>query len=92
MFESWNTRRRVDEAKRVTDRVLDHIHYLLDLHENNAIILYSDILSKQIPRSYAANAFNVFQSAMHQIEIVRLCALWDDRPTSKPNRSRQLSR
>jgi hypothetical protein len=80
MFESWNTRQRVDEAKRVTDRVLDHIHYLLDLHENNAIILYSDTLSKQIPRPYAANAFNVFQSAMHQIEIVRLCALWDDPP------------
>ncbi len=58
-------------------RVVDHAHYLLDIHENNAIVLFSDILSKQIPKSYAANAFNSFREAMHQIEVVRLCALWD---------------
>lgn len=32
---------------------------------------------KQIPRSYAANAFNALREAMQQIEIVRLIALWD---------------
>ena len=26
---------------------------------------------------YAANAFNVFREALHQIELVRLSALWD---------------
>jgi hypothetical protein len=77
MFETWDTQKRIDDAKRATKRVVDHTHYLLDIHESNAITLYSDTLSKQIPESYAANAFNVFQSAMHQIEIVRLCALWD---------------
>ena len=51
--------------------------YLLDIHENNAIVLYSDTLSKQIPKSIAANAFNVVREAMHQIEIIRVCALWD---------------
>ena len=40
-------------------------------------MLYSDTLSKQIPKFYAANAFNVFREAMHQIELVRICALWD---------------
>ncbi|MGJ4972895.1 hypothetical protein ACQR1N_31015 [Bradyrhizobium sp. HKCCYLRH1073] len=61
----------------MTERLVDHAHYLLDIRENNAIVVYSDQLSKQIPRSYAANAFNVFREAMHQIEMVRLIALWD---------------
>jgi hypothetical protein len=78
MFETWDTQKRISEAKRLTTCVVDHLQYLLDIHENNAIVLYSDTLSKQIPKSYAANAFNVFREAMHQIEIVRVCALWDN--------------
>jgi hypothetical protein len=66
------------EAKRLTACVVDHLQYLLDIHENNAVVLYSATLSKQIPKSYAANALNVFREAMHQIEIVRICALWDN--------------
>lgn len=77
MFETWETQMRIDEAKRLTARVVDHLQYLLDIHENNAVVLYSDTLSKQIPKSYAANAFNIFREAMHQIELVRICALWD---------------
>jgi hypothetical protein len=77
MFETWEISKRITEAKRLTERLVDHAHYLLDICENNAIILYSDRLSKQIPRSYAANAFNVFREALHQIETVRLSALWD---------------
>jgi hypothetical protein len=78
MYETWETQKRISEAKRLTACVVDHLQYLLDIHENNAIVLYSDTLSKQIPKSYAANAFNVFREAMHQIEIVRVCALWDN--------------
>jgi hypothetical protein len=77
MFETWETQKRIDEAKRVTVRLVDHTHYLLGIHANNAVALYSDTLYKQIPKSYAANAFNVFREAMHQIEVVRICALWD---------------
>jgi hypothetical protein len=77
MFETWAPQKRIEEAKRLTARVVDHLQYLLDIHENNAVVLYSDTLSKQVPKSYAANAFNVFREAMHQIEIVRICALWD---------------
>jgi hypothetical protein len=40
-----------------------HLFQLIALHENNAIVVYSDTLALQIPRSYAANAFNVFQQA-----------------------------
>ena len=83
MFETWETQTRIAEAKRVTERLVDHVQYALDIHENNAIVLYSDILSKQISKSYAANAFNVFREAMHQIEIVRICALWDQARVEK---------
>lgn len=77
MFETWEASKRITEAKRLTECLVDHAHYLLDIRENNAIVVYSDTLSKQIPRSYAANAFNVFREALHQIELVRLSALWD---------------
>jgi hypothetical protein len=68
---------RIQAAKAKTASVVDHLLYLVELHENNALILYSPLLSSQIPTSHAANAFNVFQRGLHQIELVRLCALWD---------------
>jgi uncharacterized protein YqgV (UPF0045/DUF77 family) len=77
MFETWDAQKRLTEAKRVTKSVVDHTLYLLWIHEQNELVLFSDTLSKQIPRSRAANAFNIFRVAMHQIEVVRLCALWD---------------
>jgi hypothetical protein len=75
--DEMTTAQRVAAAKATMTKVLDHFLYLLELHENNAIIVYSPHLSDQIPTSYAANAFNVFQSGMHRLEIIRLCALWD---------------
>jgi hypothetical protein len=85
MFEKIALPDRIRIAKEKTRRVVDHLHYLLELHENNAIVLYSPTLSRQIPTSFAANAFNVFQQGMHQIEIVRLCALWDRAELEKEN-------
>jgi hypothetical protein len=76
---------RVSLAKEKTRRVVDHLMYLLELHENNAIVLYSPTLSAQIPTSFAANAFSVVQRGLHQFEIVRLCALWDTVDLDKEN-------
>jgi hypothetical protein len=47
--------------------------------------VYSPTLASQIPESYAASAFNVFRLSMHQIEIVRLCAIWDTADIDKEN-------
>jgi hypothetical protein len=69
---------RISLAKKKIERVVDHLVYLLELHENNAIISYSPKLSSQIPASRAANAFNVFQRGLYQFEIIHLCALWDE--------------
>jgi AbiU2 len=85
MFEKVALHERVQVAKKKTLRLVDHLMYLLELHENNAIVLYSPTLSCQIPPSFAANAFNVFQQGLHQFEIVRLCALWDRAEWEKEN-------
>jgi hypothetical protein len=53
MFETWDAQKRLTEAKRVTKSVVDHTLYLLWIHEQNELVLFSDILSKQIPRSRA---------------------------------------
>jgi hypothetical protein len=45
----------------------------------------STVLSSQIPESFAANAFTVFQRGCHQFEIVRLCALWDSPEEDREN-------
>src|SRR3954469_25201541 len=75
MFEKQLDKQRIELAKTKMKEVIDH--FIIAVHENNAIVVYSDKLSSQIPRSYAANAFNIFREGMHQIEIVRLCALWE---------------
>jgi HEPN superfamily AbiU2-like protein len=66
-------------------KVIDHFLYVIELHANNSFVVFSPLLASQIPRSYAANAFNVFQRSMHQIEIVRLCAIWDGVDVDKEN-------
>ena len=76
---------RLVAAKAKITRVVDHALYVLELHVNNAIVLMSPLLSSQIPTSFAANAFRVFQHGLHQIEIVRLCALWDSVDLMKEN-------
>jgi AbiU2 len=68
---------RITRAKERAHKLVGHIATLFLMHEANALVIYSPKLAKQIPRSYAAHAFNQFQRSMHLFEIVRLCALWD---------------
>jgi len=77
--------RRIALAKAKMERVLDHFLYVLELHATNKFVVFGRTLSSQIPRSFAAHAFNVFQRGMYQIEIVRLCALWDSADEDKQN-------
>jgi hypothetical protein len=74
---------RLADAKARTDRLVDHVSALFGLHDANAIIIYSPMLSSQIPRSYAAHAFNAFQQSTHLYELVRLCAVWDKPGTDR---------
>jgi hypothetical protein len=76
---------RIRLAKAKIGKLLDYFLYVLELHANNSFVVFSPLLASQIPRSHAAHAFNVFQRSMHQIEIVRLCALWDGVDVDKEN-------
>jgi AbiU2 len=77
MVERRTVTERIELAKTKMEKVLDHFLYVVELHANNSFVVHSSTLASQIPVSYAANAFNVFQRSMYQIEIVRLCAIWD---------------
>jgi hypothetical protein len=77
MFEHMTTAKRIQAAKIKTDRVVEHLLYILALHENNAIVSYSDKLSSQITLAHAKEAFMVVRAGLYRFEIVRLCAMWD---------------
>ncbi|MBJ3783658.1 AbiU2 domain-containing protein [Devosia sediminis] len=77
VLERMSTDERAEKAKLKIKQVVARISGLLALAESNALIVYSPLLSGQIPPSTAGHAFNVFQRAMHGFEIVQLCALWD---------------
>jgi hypothetical protein len=85
VFESLASQERIDLAKTTMTKVRDHFLYLIELHANNLYAVYSPTLSSQIPKSYAANAFFAFQRSMYQLEIVRLCALWESAEPKKEN-------
>ena len=85
VLKGLNAIDRIELAKTKMAKVLDHFRYVIELHANNCFIVYSPTLVSQIPPSFAANAFNVFQRSMHQIEIVRLCAIWDSSDADKEN-------
>jgi hypothetical protein len=72
-----STAERIELARAKMPSIVDQVTALLALHEANRIITYSDTLSKQVPRSRAAHAFNLFQRSSFAFELVRLCALWD---------------
>jgi len=76
-------RDRLKLAEERTQKVFDNCLELVRTHENNQIIFYTTILSRQIPSSRAAHAFNNFRECMFKAEIMRLCTLWD---TSSRNR------
>ncbi len=69
--------KRLSLAKEKVKWMVDELIILIELHENNALITYSPILSDQIPRSHAARAFNVVQASIQRYEIIRLCTFWD---------------
>lgn len=73
----WSTEERVGKARKLVRALTDKIQVAISLHAANEIIQYSDTLSGQIPKSYAANAFTVFQDAQFHFEIIALVSVWD---------------
>ena len=71
------TQDRIDLSKRKVGSIVDALVTLQQVRENNELILYSDLLSKQVGKSYAAHSFNIVQACLFESEVVRVCALWD---------------
>ena len=76
---------RFEMANSKLERALDRLLQAIAMVEHNRVVLFSDILSKQIPRSRAANAFNLFREMLHRQEVVSVCALWDSVDLDKFN-------
>jgi hypothetical protein len=68
---------KIETAKTKIKLLHNDICSILELHEGNAIVNYSKLLSKQIPSSHAAWAFKTLQDAMIQSEIIGVCRVWD---------------
>jgi hypothetical protein len=75
--DTLSTDERIAIAQRRLPDMVDTVLRLIHLHESNQIINYSRTLADQIPRSYAANAFILFQRTMLDGEFIQLCTLWD---------------
>ena len=68
---------RLRNAQMIVEELTKRVEFTLALREQNTIILNSTRLSQQIPRSYAGNAFRVFQETVMRFEIINICGLWD---------------
>ena len=68
---------RILKAKETTEALTYKVLDVIELHEANKIIVYSDRLASQIPKSHAANAFTTFQNTMFNYEVIKCIALWD---------------
>src|ERR1700730_1904889 len=55
--DTMSTSDRVEDARAKMPRIVEQVVDLFPLSEANRIIVYSDQLAKQVPRSHAAKAF-----------------------------------
>ena len=85
---TMNTAERIRLAKQKVDRLLGVTLSVMRQRASNEIVLYTDIISKQVGRSYAAHAYSSLQRAMFEREMVTLCAMWDPATDEKRVRDR----
>jgi hypothetical protein len=78
LITKLTTEEKIDRAKQLVARILDHSRHLLRIHYSNHELNYSDKISRQVPSSYAAHTFNLLRVTQYRFEIMRLSALWDD--------------
>lgn len=79
MSQQEGTDETVNRIIGQTEKLLRFVNELIELHEANEIIAFSDVLSSQIPTSFAAHAFDQFRAVMLRFEVLRLAACWGKR-------------
>jgi hypothetical protein len=77
-IEKLSTEERANLAKERIRTVAEQVYGLLQVHESNRILLYTSTVSSKIPRSFAANTFNLTKECLFRYQVIRLCALWDN--------------
>jgi AbiU2 len=68
---------RVNKATEKLELLHRDLCTIIELHEGNRIVNYSDKIAKQVTYSHGAWAFETMRSAMLSYEIVAICRIWD---------------
>jgi len=69
---------RIERAKKLlADKIINDVRVAIDIQANNEYLLYSNQLVDQIPRSYAANAYNILIGSVFHYAALRTVVLWD---------------
>lgn len=70
--------KRLELAQDKTRRLLDFAISNMVSYANSQHLVYSDTISKQIPKSYAANAFKALQHDLMQFQVIKVCRVWEN--------------
>lgn len=73
----WSTHQRIELAKITIKKLTYLVIDVVQLHETNKILTYSNKLASQIPTSRAARAYNSLQRSLYEYEVIRVCSFWD---------------
>lgn len=76
-FNSLSVAERITQATAKVEAMIDELIEIAHLDACNRIIVHSDRLKSQIPRSYAGVAYRIFSKALLQREMAGICTLWD---------------
>ena len=71
------TEKRVEKAKKIANKLVELSVNIINIHESNRILIYSDRIAKQISRSQAAHTLKLLQQNQFRYELLSLNALWD---------------
>ncbi|PHR56418.1 MAG: hypothetical protein COA47_12970 [Robiginitomaculum sp.] len=69
---------KLDLARTRTNELVDKVIELIETDAVNDGFIFTDRVSKTIPKSHAANAYNVLVRNQLDYQIVRTIALWDN--------------
>lgn len=77
IFDTWQAAKRLDEAKKRAQRLVDEISNLIFTHQNVMRLVLSPTVTDRIPRSYGAVSFASLQHDLVGFQLLRMCAAWD---------------
>ena len=76
-IRDWLPERRIERAEEIIKHLTHQMDAMLQRQATNDLVVYSETISSQIPRSRAAIAFNLLRNDLHSYAIIRLLAVWD---------------